>query len=386
MKWEQIQDLDDHTKWLRTDCYFGENRTLPMWVADMDFCCPAEVTEALTKRVAHGIFGYSFITPDYLQAVAGWMKRRHGWNIEQNWIVTCPGVVPALHMLVQALSAKTGKVLVQRPVYYPFFSAIEQNGKLLVSNSLQDTGDSYLMDFDDLRQKAGDPQTNLIILCNPHNPVGRVWAKEELLEFGRICRKNGLIVIADEIHGDLIMPGSTFTPFASLEDFGNFTITCTAPSKTFNLAGLQASNIIIENKDLREAFQGILKKNGLSRINLLGMTAGQAAYNHGGAWLERLITYLDGQLDYLEKFFREELPSIKMYRPQGTYLVWLDFRLVENDHLVLRRKFLAEAKLFLDDGFIFGLEGRGFQRLNIACPPSILREAMARIKKTFQTV
>lgn len=383
IKWSLIQEVDDPAKWLTTDTYFGENRTLPMWVADMDFQSPKEVIQALQERVAHGIYGYTMADENYLQSVVGWMKRRHGWEVQPEWIVTTPGVVPALHMLIRGFSDRGSKVLVQRPVYYPFFSAITENKKQIVSNSLVDNGDSYEMDFDDLLNKAKDPETGIIILSNPHNPVGRVWSKEELLQFGHICKENNILVISDEIHGDLIMPGHTFYPFASLEDFSEFTITCTAPSKTFNLAGLQTSNIIIEHGELRRRFQAIIKKNGLMSANLLGLVGCQAAYEYGEPWLERLLQLFNSHLNAMDTYFTQQLPTMKLYRPEGTYLAWFDCRELEQDHMILRRRFMEDAKIFLDDGFIFGREGRGFQRINIACPKTVLDDALERIRKTF---
>lgn len=383
VKWELIQQVDNPEKWLTTSCYFGDDRTLPMWVADMDFKSPQVVRDALIKRAEHGIYGYTRTDELYLEAVTGWMSRRHGWVIDPTSIVPCPGVVPALHMIISALSDKGAKVILQRPVYYPFFSAITANRKTLVSNSLILEKNKYRMNFEELQTQTADPETNLVILCNPHNPVGRVWKKEELLEFGRICRENGVTVIADEIHGDLVMDGHRFIPFASLEDFGDFTITCTAPSKTFNLAGLQTSNLIIENQRLRKKVEKVLCNNGLMGVNLFGLTACRAAYDHGEPWLEQLLATLTGHLDYLEKFFEQNLPDLSLFRPEGTYLLWFDCRRTELDHMVLRKKIMEEARLFLDDGFIFGEEGQGFQRLNFACPRSVLEEAMNRLQTVF---
>lgn len=383
IKWELIQAVDNPEKWMDTSCYFGEDRTLPMWVADMDFASPKVVQDALIERAKHGIYGYTRTDETYLEAVTGWMQKRHGWEVNQSWIVTCPGVVPALHMIVRALSASSSKVLVQRPVYYPFFSAVLSNHKEIVSNSLVLDNGTYRMDFDDLEEKLADSDTNLVILCNPHNPVGRVWQKDELLTFGRICKQNGVTVIADEIHGDLIMAGHHFSPFASLEDFSDFTITCTAPSKTFNLAGLQTSNLIIENSTLKRKVEKVLRDNGLMGLNLFGLTACRAAYEAGEPWLEKLLTTLNGHLDYLESYFQLHLPQLNMFRPEGTYLLWFDCRNAEQDHMILRKTIMEEAKIFLDDGFIFGEEGQGFQRLNFACPRSVLEEAMQRLQRVF---
>lgn len=383
IKWSLIQDIDNPVKWIKTDAYFGADRTLPMWVADMDFRSPEVVVKALEERARHGIFGYTGNSDSYLSSIVNWMKRRHDWDIKSGWIVTTPGVVPALHMLVQALTETSNNVVVQQPVYYPFFSAIKENGRNLVSNSLIYEDGKYLMDFENLDKVTADPQTKLIILCNPHNPVGRVWTVNELLRFGKICEKNNVTVIADEIHGDLVFGQHNFTPFASLEDFSDFTITSTAPSKTFNLAGLQTSNIIIENSALRRSLQRILQCNGLMGGNTFGLVACEVAYDHGEDWLDNLLYVLTSNLDYMEEYFAQHFPSFDLIRPEGTYLAWFDCNRLELDHKDLRKKFMADAKIFLDDGSIFGREGDGFQRINIACPRSILEEAMQRIKKTF---
>ncbi len=383
IKWSLIQDIENPSQWLKTDDYFGADRTLPMWVADMDFRSPEAVVKAIEDRAKHGVFGYTGTSDSYLNSIVDWMKRRHDWKIKPDWIVTTPGVVPALHMLVQALTENNDNVVIQQPVYYPFFSAIKENGRNLISNSLIVENGNYSMDFEDLEKVTANPQTKLIILCNPHNPVGRVWTVDELLQFGNICRKNNVIVVADEIHGDLVFKRKSFTPFASLEDFGDFTITCTAPSKTFNLAGLQTSNLIIENSALRLSFQKILRCNGLMGGNTFGLVACEAAYNHGEEWLDKLLAVLTSNLDYMEDYFSHHFPSFDLIRPQGTYLAWFDCNRLGLDHKDLRKKFMAEAKIFLDDGSIFGAEGNGFQRINIACPRAILEDAMQRVKNTF---
>ena len=380
VKWEFAIDSEDPSQKSRTDACFGSNRVLPMWVADMDFPSPEPVIKALQKRAQHGIFGYTQPDQAYLEAVTGWMKKRHGWHVEESWIVTTQGVVPALHLLVRALTQPGDKILIQRPVYYPFFSAIEKNGCRIVSNSLVMTDGQYRMDYDDLETKAADPDVKLAILCSPHNPVGRVWTREEIQRFGHICLRNHVRVISDEIHGDLVYPGVTFSPFAVADSaFQENTVVCTAPSKTFNLAGLQTSNIFIPDTKIRQKFKESLLANGLSGLNPFGMTACRVAYEEGEPWLEDLLHYLKANLDALVNFFESEIPEIKVIHPEGTYLVWFDCRSLGLDKHQLRNLFLDQARVFLDEGNLFGPEGDGFERINIACPRSLLMQGLQRI-------
>ncbi len=381
LKWEFMQAGEDLLHWEHTDRCFGPQRTLPLWVADMDLPCPQPVVDALVARAQHGIYGYTDRTEAYYQSVVGWMRRRHGWEVAPEWILTTPGVVPALNMLVRTFLSPGEKVLIQPPVYYPFFSAIQNNRAAVVGNPLLLEGGRYRMDWDDLEARLSDPQVRMAILCSPHNPVGRVWTRDELSRFGRMCLEHGVPVVSDEIHGDLVRRGQTFTPFGTLEQaLVQNAVICTAPSKTFNLAGLQASNIIIPNPDLRARFGATLQSDGLFGINVFGSVATQAAYNHGEEWLEQLLDYIDGNLDYLESFVRERIPRIKSIHPEGTYLVWLDCRDLGLDKCALKRLMLDEARVYLDDGFLFGSEGEGFQRINIACPRSILVQALERIR------
>jgi cystathionine beta-lyase len=387
VKWEVIQHPEDPGQRMRTDAYFGENRILPMWVADMDFSCPAPVLKALEKRVRHGIFGYTQADDEYYRAVTGWMKRRHQWDVEKEWIVITHGVVPALHMLVRSFVEPGKKVLVQRPVYYPFFSAIERNGCKISASTLVLHNGRYGMDFDDLEQKAADPDVQLAILCSPHNPVGRVWLPEELRRFGEICLQNHVMVVADEIHGDLVFPGNTFTPYALVDEaFAENAVICTAPSKSFNLAGLQTSNIIIPNKRIREQFKSALQANGIFGVNPFGMVACRTAYDEGEEWLEQLKAYLHGNLAAMMDLFSGEIPRIPVIEPDGTYLVWFDCRSLGLDDGKLRELMLNKARVFLDEGYIFGAGGSGFERINIACPRSVLMEALWRIVKAIQSL
>jgi cystathionine beta-lyase len=382
LKWEFIQREGDPQHWDHTDRRFEEGGLLPMWVADMDFRCPEPVVHALIERAQKGIYGYTAPTAAFHQSVVKWMARRHGWQIEREWICVTPGVVPALNMLVRTFVPPGGRVLVQPPVYYPFFSAIVQNGGEVVANPLINEGRRYRMDFADLEAKAKGPRVKMVILCSPHNPVGRVWTQDELVRFGEICVDNHVLVVSDEIHGDLVYKPNVFTPFAKISrEFAQGSIICTAPSKTFNLAGLQTSCIIIPSGDLRAQFADVVKSNGLDLTNTFGVVGLQAAYEHGEQWLEQLLTYLDGNLHYLQSYLAEHIPRIDFVRPEGTYLVWLDCRRLPLDDAALKGLMMDEAGVYLDDGIIFGREGQGFQRINIACPRSRLAEALDRISR-----
>ena len=352
---------------------------LPMWVADMDFKAPKTVIEALVKRAEHGIYGYSEPDAAYFEAIINWQAKRNAWKVEQEWIAFSPGVVPAINMIIKTLTNPGEKVLVQTPVYYPFFKAIENNGCKLETNPMIFNDGNYFMDFEDLEKKTSDPDLHLIILCSPHNPVGRVWTREELTRFGEICEKNEVFVITDEIHSDLMLSGNQHTPFASIsEEFAQNSITCMAPSKTFNLAGLQTAFLVIPNKKIRNRYLHIVESNSLM-TNTFGITALVAAYNTGEEWLEKLIGYLESNLDFLNQFVKENMPQIKVVQPEGLYLVWMDFRALEISKDRLETLMLEEGKIWLDEGYIFGCEGEGFERINIACPRSVLEDGLQRI-------
>lgn len=355
-------------------------RLLPLWVADMDFRCPQPVIDALTARAQHGIYGYTWPDDAYRQAVVDWLARRQGWTIERDWILTTPGVVPALNLLVQTFVQPGRRVIVQPPVYYPFYTAISNNGGEIVYNPLVYQDGRYRMDLDGLAGLVRDPATVMLVLCSPHNPVGRVWQPDELRSLGELCRAHDVLVVADEIHGDLIYPGYTFTPYATLgDDLAQRAVICTAPSKTFNLAGLATSNIIIPNAELRGRFQRTLTNIGLHGSNIFGISALTAAYTEGEPWLDALMAYIADNYRFLRAYLAEQLPQIKVIEPEGTYLVWLDCRGLGLDKAALEHLMLDEARVFLDEGYIFGEEGAGFERINIACPRSILAEALARI-------
>lgn len=387
VKWEFMPGEGESVRLEHTDQFFGEERILPMWVADMDFRCPEPVIEAILKRAQHGIYGYSAPTADFYDSVVNWMDRRHGWGIESAWICLTPGVVPALNLLVKTFISPGEKVLIQSPVYHPFYSAIENNEGEIVTNPLIYQNQHYHMDFEDLEQKAQDPAVKMVILCSPHNPVGRVWTKEELLRFGEICLRNNLLVVSDEIHGDLIYDGFTFTPFAAIgPEFADHSVICTAPSKTFNLAGLQSSCIIIPNMGLRASFQKTLLSNGMFGINAFSMVALQAAYDQCDGWLEQVLAYVKENFEYLQSFVTNHIPQIRVVKPEGTYMVWLDCRDLGLEGEELRKLMLEKARVLLVDGITFGPEGEGFERINIACPRTILVEALGRIKDAIESL
>lgn len=358
---------------------------LPLWVADMDFKVAPEITQAIEKRVAHGIFGYSEVKEEYFEAVSAWMEQKHGWHVKEDWLVKTPGVVFALAMAVQAFTEPGDAVIIQQPVYYPFSEVIADNGRRIVDNTLELKEDGkYHINFEDFEQKVKENHVKLFLLCSPHNPVGRVWTKEELKKIAAICRKYDVIVVSDEIHEDFVFNGK-HQVFADLsEDAKNRTITCTAPSKTFNLAGLQVSNIWIANPKLREKFKKQIAAAGYSQLNTLGLTACEAAYRYGGEWHAELLGYLKSNLNFLREFLQTRLPEVKLIEPEGTYLVWLDFGslgLTEEQREELLTK---KAGIWLDSGAIFGAAGEGFERINIACPRSILKDALERIERVVR--
>ena len=358
---------------------------LPLWVADMDFKVAPEITQAIEKRVAHGIFGYSEVKEEYFEAVLAWMEQKHGWHVKEDWLVKTPGVVFALAMAVQAFTEPGDAVIIQQPVYYPFSEVIADNGRRIVDNTLELKEDGkYHINFEDFEQKVKENHVKLFLLCSPHNPVGRVWTKEELKKIAAICRKYDVIVVSDEIHEDFVFNGK-HQVFADLsEDAKNRTITCTAPSKTFNLAGLQVSNIWIATPKLREKFKKQIAAAGYSQLNTLGLTACEAAYRYGGEWHAELLGYLKSNLNFLREFLQTRLPEVKLIEPEGTYLVWLDFGslgLTEEQREELLTK---KAGIWLDSGAIFGAAGEGFERINIACPRSILKDALERIERAVR--
>lgn len=354
---------------------------LPLWVADMDFPTAPAVLERLHALAEHGIFGYTGVKDAYFSAVHNWYAQRFGWETQRSWLVTTPGVVFAIAIAIRAFTQKGDAILIQQPVYYPFANKVTENDRQLVVNPLVLKNGRYEMDFADMERKIVDYHVKMLLLCSPHNPVGRVWTKEELLRVGEICQKHGVLVVSDEIHADFTYAGHTHRVFASVKsEFADFTITCTAPSKTFNLAGLQNSNIFIPTRQLRHAYKKELSACGCGGTNCMGMAACQAAYEAGADWLEQLKQYLAGNLAYIRQFLREKLPDIALIEPDGTYLVWLDLRKLGLTEQQQRQLIVQDAKLWLDTGTLFGQGGEGFERINIACPRTTIEQAMQRLE------
>ncbi len=354
---------------------------LPLWVADMDFKTSSYIEDALVERAKEAIFGYSEVQTDYFNIVNNWMIKHHNWGTKEEWLIKTPGVVFALAMAVKAYTNVGDKILVQYPRYYPFSETIEDNGRRVVSSDLILGEDNrYHIDFEDFENKIKDNNIKLFFLCNPHNPVGRVWTKEELTRLGDICVKYGVTVVSDEIHHDFVFKGE-HTVFAGIKkEFENITITCTSPSKTFNLASMLISNIFIANNDLRYRFKREIDAAGISQLGVLGLVATEAAYSQGEEWYQAVKKYISDNIDFTKKYVEENLPGVKMIDTEGTYLVWLDFRGTDLSTTELNRRIIYEAKLWLDDGNIFGDQGDGFQRINVACPRATLQEALDRIK------
>ncbi|OLN29373.1 MalY/PatB family protein [Desulfosporosinus metallidurans] len=379
---DQITDRH-HTnsiKWDFNQRTFGREDVLPLWVADMDFKAPEAVVEALVKRAQHGIYGYSEGMDGYYKALEEWIDKRHGWKIKHDWITFSPGVVPALNELVRSLTQPGEKILIQSPVYPPFFHAIRNHGREVVNSQLRLENGRYIMDFADLEEKFSSG-VKMMILCNPHNPVGRVWKRDELERLGQLCLAHDVIVISDEIHGDLIYKDYHHIPFASLSpELANQSIVCTAPSKTFNLAGLQTSNLIIPNPSFRKTFQASLNLTGIHNPNVFGITALEAAYRHGWDWLDQLMNYIKGNVDFLTSFLDQELGQVQAIQPEGTYLVWLDFRSLGMEPKVLQEFLVHQAGVGLNAGYQFGPGGEGFARLNLGCSRSVVEEGLQRIK------
>lgn len=354
---------------------------LPLWVADMDFRAPQCVLDALQASVSHGIFGYTDTKADYDEAVTGWFGRRFGWKPEAEWLVKTPGVVFALAMAIRALTEPGDGVLVQPPVYYPFYEVVRGNGRRLVENELVYRDGRYSIDFADFEQKIAEQKVKLFLLCSPHNPVGRVWTPEELQRMGAVCEKYGVIVASDEIHCDFAFPEHPHTPFpAACPALAERAIVCTAPSKTFNLAGLQASNIFIPGRELRKRFKKEIERTGYSQLNALGLVACKAAYSGGEAWLDACRAYLRDNLRFLRAYLEANLPQIRLVEPEGTYFAWLDCSGLGLTRRALNDLMINQAKLWLDAGHIFGESAGQFQRVVLACPRATLEQALEQLR------
>jgi cystathionine beta-lyase len=370
-------------KWDLTEKFFGGKDILPMWVADMDFKTPDFITRAVKNRANHEIYGYTIRSDSYYHSFIRWVKKLHNWKVEKDWVLFSPGIVPAVNIAVMAFTKPGDKVIVQPPVYFPFFSAVRDNGRQLVYNQLKLESGRYNMDFDDLRKKI-DNRTKMIIISNPHNPGGSVWTRDELTELTEICLEKKVLIISDEIHSDLVLPHYKHTVLADIsEEFAKHTVTMMAPSKTFNLAGMATSSVIISDPDLRDTFNTMLERVHIGMGNIFGAVASEAAYTHGAAWRKQLLDYVQKNIDYVERFLQGNIPLVKIIKPESTYMIWLDFRELKLSDDELKNFIIHEAKLGFNDGPVFGPGGEGFQRMNVACPKALVEEAMQRLAKAI---
>lgn len=355
---------------------------VPFSVADMEFKNAPEIMEGLKNYLDETILGYTSPTEGYLDSVVNFMNRHHGWNIDKSWIVTAPGVVPALAHAVRGFTDPGDGVIIMTPVYYPFFACVTMNNRKIVENPLIDNEGHYEINFDDLEEKASDPKNRILLFCSPHNPIGRVWSKEELERVAAICLKHNVLIISDEIHFDLIMPGYRHTVMSTLsEEIADHCIVCTAPSKTFNLAGMQTSNLVIKNKLLRDQMKKSMLEVAFLNCGTLGYKACEIAYNQCDEWLEQLISKVNENKNIVEEFCKREIPEIKVYPLEGTYLQWLDLRAFGLSKEQLEKEMIEECELFFDEGYIFGDAGVGFERINIACPTDVLLQGLNRLAK-----
>lgn len=371
-------------KWDKREEVFGKTDVIPMWIADMDFTTPPFIIKALRERLDHEILGYSYRPDSYFEAFINWVSELHGWEISREWIEFSPGVVPALNLCTHAYTSPGDEIIIQPPVYPPFFGAVNDHGRKLVFNPLVDTEQGFRIDFEGLR-KVITPKTRMLILSNPHNPVGRVWTLEELTELAEICHDRRIVILSDEIHSDLVLPGARHIPLASVsQKAASVTVTCMAPSKTFNLAGLSTSSMIISDPGLMEKYRKTLVGLHLHLGNIFGNVASEAAYTHGREWLEQLMNYIEGNVDLVINFCRERLPVIRPVRPEATYMIWLDCRAMERNSQELNRFFVEEAGVGMNEGSRFGPGGEGFMRMNLACPKATVVSALEQIENAIK--
>ncbi|MCA1031687.1 pyridoxal phosphate-dependent aminotransferase [Bacillus timonensis] len=370
-------------KWDMTDYFFNEKGLHPMWVADMDFKAPDEVLEAFQKRVKHGIFGYTSPNMNTVEAISQWMEKQHKWKIESKWVTYSAGIVQALATAIQAFTKRGDKIIVQLPVYYPFFQLIENNGRIVVKNKLKVVNGPYEMDFNDLISKI-DNNVKMLFLCNPHNPGGKVWKKEDLIKLGEICATKNILIISDDIHHDLVIGETPYTPLASLsESLAQHVITCASPSKSFNLAGLQASAIIIPNENYRKLFTDTQHAQGFFTLNTFGIIGMEQAYLHGGKWLEELKEHLRKNVSIIKNYLHHNIPKLTLMDPESTYLAWIDCRSLGLSDEEIQRRLIEKGKIALEPGSKFGEGGEGYVRLNFACPTSTLLNGLEKISQAL---
>lgn len=387
---EKQYNFDQHISRQGTDAikfdlrkeYFGTEHVIPMWVADMDFPTPECISEAVIQRAKHPIYGYTKVTDDYIEAVVSWQKNRHHWDIQKEWVLFSPGIVPAVNFAVQAYTEKGDGIIVQPPVYFPFFSAIKDNERTLLENQLIYENGTYTIDFENLEELA--QSARMLILSSPHNPVGRCFTKDELLKIGDICLKNNVLILSDEIHNDLILPEYEHITTAMVsEAVSDITITCVAPTKTFNIAGLSSSSVIIPNDELRKIFTDYLHKLHIMRGNLFGYVAATAGYEKGGPWVDALMQYIKGNFDLVQSFIETELPQLSLVKPESTYLAWIDFTKTGYSDEEIKRKLIHEAGVGLSHGPTFGKGGEGFQRMNLATNRDLVQQALEKMASVF---
>ena len=373
-------------KWSEMNKNFGTNNLLPMWVADMDFLTAPCVMEALKDRLEQGIFGYTTRPSSYNESIVNWLDNRFSWKINQEWLMFSPAVITSISLLIQNLTQKNDKIMIQEPVYSPFHNIVESNERNLVISPLVKLDDgSYVMDYEDIEAKIKD--VKVFILCNPHNPVGRVWTREELTRLGEICLKHNVLVISDEIHSDIILKNHKHTPFASIsKEFSENTITCMAPTKTFNLAGLQSSFLVISNPYYYEVMDKAFSILDIKRNNAFSLVATEAAYNYGEDWLYELIKYIEDNVDFAIDYIKNHIPQLKVKKPEGTYLLWVDFSNLNVDKEDLKNALINKGRIALSDGSSFGIGGDGYYRINLACPRSMVLEGLKRIEFAIKSL
>lgn len=387
MKYDFDQVIDRYgtqsSKWDNVGVRVGNPYALPMWVADTDFVCPAPVVEAVRKRAEHPIFGYPFIPQEFNDATIRWVKKQHGWDIQSSWIVFTTGIVPVLNTMIQEFTQPGDEVIIQGPVYHPFGNAIRDNDRVISSNALLFDGHKYTIDFDDLERRA--QRAKLMIFCSPHNPVGRVWTREELTKIADICERHNLILISDEIHSDLVYPGHEHISIASMsEKTAARTVTCYAPSKTFNIAGLRSSGVVIPNQDIRARMCKRFQCNRAIQQNIFAVPGYVAAYTQCDDYLEQLIPYLDANVSYTLEYFEKHMPKIRALRPEAMYLLWLDCHDMKMSDAELEQFFVHRAGVAVNKGTMFGPEGSGFMRINVGCPRATLETGLDRLHAEYQ--
>lgn len=381
---EHIDRRGTHSvKWDGLNEHYGSTDLLSMWVADSDFKCPDVIVNRLIDRAKHGVFGYTACEEPFHKAFINWMQKRHNFQVQSDWLSTTPGIVAAMNFAINALTEPGDKIIIQSPVYPPFFNSVNNNGRRLVENPLIEKNQTYEMDFDNF-ERCIDDQTKMLILCNPHNPIGRVWRREELEKLGELCIKHDLIVLSDEIHSDLILKGHKHVPFANLsEALRNRTIACYAPSKTFNVAGLSSSIAVIPNDDIREKFNLFKRNIGVHNPTVFGIEAFTACYEEGEPWLEEQMTYIKANIDYVNDYLAKHIPKIKAFDIEGTYLLWLDCRQLNLPQEALKQFFIEDVKVALNSGDLFGNAGTGFMRVNMATTKARVEQFLTQLKKAY---